>query len=81
MDQEILCFERVALEQWWESDGRDRLGGIADTIQVTVGVMTEIIKDMLQLGFEALQAFYHRVEVFISNWSSRGLAKAIEAGF
>ncbi|PIO62021.1 leucine Rich repeat-containing domain protein [Teladorsagia circumcincta] len=30
---------------------------------------------------KALQAFYHRVEVFVSNWSSRGLAKAIEAGF
>ncbi|KAK6028734.1 hypothetical protein OSTOST_05180, partial [Ostertagia ostertagi] len=47
----FLQTQRVALEQWWESDGRDRIGGIVDTIQVTVGVMTEIIKDMLQLTF------------------------------
>ncbi|KAK5965710.1 Leucine-rich repeat domain containing protein [Trichostrongylus colubriformis] len=77
----FLQNQRVALEQWWERDGRDRLGGVVDTIHVTVSVVGEIIKDLLQLAFEALQAFYHRVEVFVSNWSARGLSKAIEAGF
>ncbi|XGW13535.1 hypothetical protein V3C99_000114 [Haemonchus contortus] len=77
----FLQTQRVAVEHWWETDGRDRLAGAIDAIYVTATVMTEIIKDLLQLSFEALQAFYHRVEVFVSIWSSRGLAKAIEAGF
>ncbi|VDL82023.1 unnamed protein product [Nippostrongylus brasiliensis] len=70
----------VAIEKWWESDGRERLGGLVDTAKVTFGVVMEIGKDLFQLTFEALQSFYHRVEMFVGIWSRQGLSKAIEAG-
>lgn len=77
----FLDTQRVAVEKWWEKDGRQRLGGVVDTIKVTCGVVTEIAKDMFKLTVEALQSFYHRVEVFVTIWSNHGLSKAIEAGF
>ncbi|KAK6036861.1 hypothetical protein COOONC_25633 [Cooperia oncophora] len=46
--------QRVALAKWWEKDGREWLGGIVDTIHVTVSVMAEIIKDMLGLTFDSI---------------------------
>ncbi|KAK6744274.1 hypothetical protein RB195_011150 [Necator americanus] len=68
------------IQQWWERSGRAQLEGVVDTVEVAVGVLFEIAKDIFNLTAEALKAFYHRVEVFVANWSNRGLAKAIEAG-
>ncbi|VDM84463.1 unnamed protein product [Strongylus vulgaris] len=77
----FLEAKRKAIEQWWEKDGRTQFGGVVDTVKVTAGVIYEIAKDVIQLTIDALGAFYHRVEVFVHNWSHHGLAKAIETGF